>query len=392
MFLERRTNLPTDLDQRIHRRIGRISVSLGSDLKQILEDFAAIYPLESPEEAAAQTIRIDVRRSGRSRTGRRLYRVYADGEEVGGWRTSNGVFPLVEWGVNLRIIVRRSEFVQLHAASMAYQNRGFIFAGNSGCGKSTLAAILLARGWQYLCDEFALVNIDTLRLEPFPKALCIKAGSFPVVRGLGLSFARRRDYIKEFKGRVGYINPHDAGPTAISAAVAARFIIFPKYQPGAKPRLQRITPAGAVFELSRCCFNRQRFPEAATPALVKLVGHAECFRLDVGGVTETSRLLESRFGHLRSLETATATAPQSVPSHPAPRRNGAGPLRTRREILRAGAKLVYVAPTVLTLSAREALAVASNPSGVCSTAVNTGGLCETDTDCCTRRCTLGICD
>jgi hypothetical protein len=46
----------------------------------------------------------------------------------------------------------------------------------------------------------------------------------------------------------------------------------------------------------------------------------------------------------------------------------------------------------MTFSAREAFAQASNPSGICSTGVQTGGLCESDADCCSRQCSLGVCE
>ena len=66
-------------------------------------------------------------------------------------------------------------------------------------------------------------------------------------------------------------------------------------------------------------------------------------------------------------------------------------MTSRRDILKAGVKVAFVAPAVMTLTSRQAFAAASNPSGVCSTATQTGGLCETDLDCCSRECNLGVC-
>lgn len=63
---------------------------------------------------------------------------------------------------------------------------------------------------------------------------------------------------------------------------------------------------------------------------------------------------------------------------------------TRREVLRKGAKLAYLTPVVLSLSAQQALA-ASLPSGMCSTAQQTGEPCFTDTDCCSGKCDFGAC-
>ena len=60
-------------------------------------------------------------------------------------------------------------------------------------------------------------------------------------------------------------------------------------------------------------------------------------------------------------------------------------------MLKRGAKLVYVALTVMTLTAQQAFAAASNPSGLCSTALQTSEPCETDTDCCSGVCDIGVC-
>jgi HprK-related kinase A len=362
---------------------------LYSELRQVLGDFVALYPQQpignTPHD---RTIRLEVRRAGRSKFGRPLYRVTADGHEVGGQYPSYGVFPLVEWGINLRIMATRSEFVQLHAASMVFQGNGFIFAGDSGCGKSTLAATLLANGWQYLCDEFALVDAQSLALHPFPKALCIKAGSYPVIRKLGLPFARRRDYVKAFKGRVGYINPRDLGVDRIGQPAPVRFIVFPTFKADTAPSLTPITRADAATELYRCCFNKGALPAAALPTLTSLVKKTECFRLIVGSPSETARLIESLC--TVSVRQESQTDRPRIAFQPRPARR-IDRVASRREVLKVGVKLAYVAPCVLTLTSQQAFAAASNPSGICSTATQTGGLCETDLDCCSRQCNLGVC-
>lgn len=376
----------------VYCEIGDIHVRLRSDLKQALDDFARIYPVHVRNAGAGQkVIEIEVRRSGRSRIGRRLFRVYADGEEVGGLRPGNGVFPLIEWGINLRVMESRSEYLQLHAASMVVQRSGFIFAGDSGCGKSTLAAILLAHGWQYLCDEFALVDVETSLLRPFPKALCIKAGSYAITRKLGLPLARRRDYVKAFKGRVGYINARELGADRIAVPTPPRFVVFPSYCGGAAPQLTPMGRANAVMELYRCCFNKWALPAESLPALTRLVGQAECFRLAVGNPTDTAKLLESLCANSYTKVATVSARGRRANSGPFRSSEQRARLRSRREVLRVGAKLAYIAPCVLTLTAQQAFAAASNPSGICSTAKNTGELCETDTDCCSRKCNLGVC-
>ncbi len=374
-------------------QIGDVVVCMRSDSRFVHAEFAHLYPMApSCNRPADNIIQMEVKKAGRSRLGRRLYRVFGDGEEIGGLLRRAEVFPFLEWGINLRVIERHSQFVQLHAASMVRNGHGCIFAGASGCGKSTLSAALLARGWGYLSDEFALIDPRTLHLHPFPKALCIKAGSFHAIGRLGLRFAQQRHHIKGVKGRVGYINPASLGPNATAGVAPVRFVIFPKYEEGAVPKLESISPGRALLELAGCVFNRPTFAGDSMEVLAKTVRQSECFRLTTGELESTCSLLENHLS-LPAQDAAAKTARMtpSVASPRQPQRFGGSTLFNRREALRLGAKLAYVAPAVVTFSAQQAFAAGSNPSDVCSTGVATGGLCETDTDCCSRRCNLGVC-
>lgn len=62
------------------------------------------------------------------------------------------------------------------------------------------------------------------------------------------------------------------------------------------------------------------------------------------------------------------------------------------EVLRVGANVAYVALPILTSSASLAFAAGSDPSGICSTATDTGGTYTQNTDFCNNSCTSFICD
>lgn len=379
--------------ERLDRRIGDFRISLRSDLKSIPADFAGLYgDNQAAPTGAARVIRMDVRKVGRSRLGRALYQIYGDGEPIAGPRHAEQVFPFLEWGINLRVMASDVPYVQLHAASMVRNGSGFIFAGPSGSGKSTLAAGLMTRGWGYLCDEFAMVHPNTASLHSFPKALCIKAGSFACIERLGLRFARRGDYIKGIKGRVAYLRPADVGSHTIADPAPIRYVIFPSYAAGRQPRLEPIARSRAILDLVAGVFNPDRYGMRTVSILTEAVRHAEMFRLDVGDLEETCRLLEERLCQATALSSMPSSS--RVESAP-PRSVRSGKLDRhrprRRDILRLGGKLAYVAPTLMTLTAGQAFAAGSIPSTACSTGLDAGEICETDTDCCSGQCQLGTC-
>ena len=64
---------------------------------------------------------------------------------------------------------------------------------------------------------------------------------------------------------------------------------------------------------------------------------------------------------------------------------------TRREMLQGGAKLAWIVPAVITLSAPTTVLAASAVSGDPSCA-QAGELCDTDSDCCGGDCDSGICE
>lgn len=289
-----RRQRPTGSGGYVHRRIGAVDVSLRSDLSEVAEDFAALYDGGGePEAETDRTIRMEVRRAGRSRLGRSIYVIRGDGQDIGRQRRREEVLPFLEWGINWRVILGREEFLQIHSATLAYRGCGFLFAGTSGAGKSTLAAALMARGWHYLCDELALIHPDTLCVHPFPKALCIKSGSFDLVRKMNLPFAGRRHYVKGLKGRVAYVNPLEAGVGTIATPVPVRFVIFPRYERGSAPGLFPISRARAVFMLACGALNRNVFGPRTVPILNKMTQDIQCYGLRTGSLDETCDLIES---------------------------------------------------------------------------------------------------
>lgn len=276
-------------------RIGEIALALRCEVEEVAEDFASLYARFRPDGPPPPN-EIDVWVVALRRTwyGRRRYAVLGDGERISTVRRREELMPYLEWAVNARVIARRSDFVQLHAATLAHQGQGFIFAARSGCGKSTLAAGLLARGWKYLSDEFALIHPDTLHLHAFAKALCVKEGAFDVLQRLGLPLWQRRFYVKVYKGRVAYIRPHDASPIQpIAPPTPVRFVVLPRYVEGGRPRIYPLSRAQAVFALVESALNPAAFGGRLTSILSDVVRGAQCFRLDAGSLESTCELVES---------------------------------------------------------------------------------------------------
>ena len=81
---------------------------------------------------------------------------------------------LLEKDITVELQRRRADLLFLHAAAIEWQGTALLLAAESGSGKSTTTWGLLHHGFQYLSDELSPVDLNTMRVFPYPHALCLK--------------------------------------------------------------------------------------------------------------------------------------------------------------------------------------------------------------------------
>jgi len=290
----------------MHFEIGAVHVSLQTSIRTLRSQYNTLYRDFRTARPADDAIEIGVQRSPLSLRHRRRYEIWVNGRPRFEPARFDEVLPYVEWSINWELARVMPQYLQLHASSMEVDGEGVIFPGASGSGKSTLTTALLARGWQYLCDEFALIHADTLELHPYPRAICIKKPAFPVVETLGLRLRGSRHYHKGTKGDVVFLNPADVRPEPIGRVCPIRQVIFPRYVPGATPALVPLHRAEAAFVLHEVCFNLRNCDRIGLDILAAMVRGASCHRLISGDIGRTCDLLEQLVGHERRSRARTA--------------------------------------------------------------------------------------
>lgn len=207
--------------------------------------------------------------------------------------------PHLEWYINWQIIHGRHEYLQLHASSLERGGVALVLPGEPGSGKTTLTAGLLARGWSYLCDEFALIDPEAGVLCPYPRALCIKEAGFDIIDRLGLPLRRKTPYRKTPKGRVAFLNPLDVRADVVARPAPVQWFVFPTYVPDSEPKLERISRGQAAFQLARQCFNFKSYSADALAILAEVARGAECYRLTMGELQASCDLVERLLGRVR---------------------------------------------------------------------------------------------
>lgn len=274
-----------------HYRVGVIPILLRTNCPDARRRFDWAYGPYAVPPADDRPVVLDVVRTGARWRRDVRFELFSNNVRRSVVARAAELLPYLDWAANWAIGLDRREYLQVHAACVSRDGEGLILAGAPESGKTTLAAALLLTGWQYLCDEFALLHPDTAELQPYPKALSIKQPSFALLRSLRprlpLSTAVRRERV-----RVASLPAHRLRADAVGEPCRVRLIVFPKVVGGAASELRRISPAEALFRLNQQSFNGIDYGVGAIDLFERLVRSADCYAMTSGDLRTSITLLE----------------------------------------------------------------------------------------------------
>jgi HprK-related kinase A len=204
---------------------------------------------------------------------------------------AHGLLAL-EMGMNLQLAAGMHRFVLIHAGAVARDGGALVMTGDSGAGKSTLAAMLGHRGWRFLGDEFALLDPQDGRFVPFPRPISLKNASIDLLREIAPADRFGPRFDGTIKGSVQHLAPPVEAIAAMDAAVPARLIVMPAFEPGVAPASRRISRAECFFHLSQASTNYRLIGEPAFAALWRLVETAPAYEISYGSTADAEALID----------------------------------------------------------------------------------------------------
>ena len=219
-------------------------------------------------------------------SGKGPYRVHREGHNAPATATNRSD---VLYEVNRDVVVQlqklNSDLFFLHSAAIAWQGRASLLVAESGGGKSTTTWALLHHGYDYLSDEMAPIALDTRRVLPYPRALCLKRSPPP-------SYPLPAETIRL---TCSLHVPTRALPArVITEGCPLDAIFLLRYDPTARePSLRRITAAEATARLFVHALNALAHPNMGLDAVLHIVSHARCFDLTTARLPETCELIGS---------------------------------------------------------------------------------------------------
>lgn len=242
-----------------------------ADIKQALLTLFAAHRVESCDAS----LRYGVARA-------------ADGFVVDTGHTQTAVADLgallffIDKDLTLALQRLRAAWYFVHAGVVARGDQATLLVGASGAGKSTLTWALLHAGLRYLSDELAPIELETLRVHAYSRALALKREP-PAPYTLPLDTLRTDDAL--------YV-PVTPAPLATVASAALARVVFVQYEAGHHaPRVQRVSAGAATARLYAQALNPLAHRGDGLAAAAHIARTLPCFELHGANLEQTARLV-----------------------------------------------------------------------------------------------------
>lgn len=195
-----------------------------------------------------------------------------------------------EMGMNLQMALGQKHYLLLHAATVERDGRALILTGESGAGKSTLAALLGERGWRLMGDEFALLDMETEQLMPFPRAVSLKNGAIRVMEAEVAPdrFGPRLEDTP--KGAIRHMRPNDLAIGRMGEGAMPTLILFPRF--GHAADVRGVGKAEVFMRLTQASTNYVSLGRRGFDALTRLVETNPALAIDYPDTDSAIGLVE----------------------------------------------------------------------------------------------------
>ena len=177
-------------------------------------------------------------------------------------------------------------FFHLHGAALCAPTRraGIIIAGDSGTGKTTMALALILRGFTPFSDDVALIEPETMHLQPLRRAFHIAADTFPILDGLAGG---------RIQGQAGMPPGYFSPPQWAQEPVPVRWVLFLERIAGRTPRLFPMQPAEAAAAIIEHSSSLTRSPRLALATTSRLVERVHCRRFVIDDLERAVEVVQA---------------------------------------------------------------------------------------------------
>jgi hypothetical protein len=201
-------------------------------------------------------------------------------------RTATGLDSLlhvIEKDMTVEVQKKRSDLFFLHAAAIEWKGRAYVLAADTGSGKSTTTWALLHHGFGYLSDELSPIDLGTMKVLPYPHALCVKAVPPPPY-----PLPAQAIHL----GRTIHIPTTALPARVISEPCPLAGVFLLRYSPAASaPSVTPLSAAEGAARIYVTALNALAHEDAGLAPALQIASCVPCFALTTAGLVETCILL-----------------------------------------------------------------------------------------------------
>jgi len=211
------------------------------------------------------------------------YTIVCDQEIVGVAADQHELLYTLEKHLTIALQLRCPEFLFLHAAAVERDGAAYLLIGPSGGGKSTLTWALLHYGFGYLTDELAPVELNAMRVAPYPHAICLKTRPpKPFELPSGTLFTSSTFHI-----------PVESLPApVVHRSMPIKKLFFVQYRPMVRePTSRKLTPGEASARAYASGLNLLAHSHFGLPATAAVAGAVDCYEFFTGDLRQSCRSL-----------------------------------------------------------------------------------------------------
>ena len=264
-------------------RLPDCSVGIDSAVKYVLTELVQVYRAFLGESERPTQPTFVIRRH---KNGLKFVGTGPDNGRVEAFVKRGEVLPRVEREINQYLVGVLPDRLLLHGAAVCRNGQVIVLPATAGSGKTTLAGGLVQRGCGYLTDELVILEDQSNRIEPFPKALSLKEGSFALFEPLG------PDPTGPEYDRVWYLDPERLRPgSVIKRPMPIGWVVLPRYEGGAATRVESLTVGETVLGLFENTVNIGRHKEKGLDQLIGIAQRAPGYRLVFGDLGEACEVV-----------------------------------------------------------------------------------------------------
>lgn len=169
-----------------------------------------------------------------------------NGNIVGSYKTESFHFLQGRFALELTNSIHSTKIdnwiATFHASTISNGKEAVMIIGDSGNGKSTLSVLLMAHGFDILCDDFTPLYEDNMELHRYPAATSIKKGAF--------------DALKQYVENIDKLKTHTSGPKKVNikyvppilsyddlqSSFPCKNIVYVKFDANAKSSFKPVSP------------------------------------------------------------------------------------------------------------------------------------------------------